>query len=230
MLRKILSYNRKTKVQHEYFKHRRFKVPKIKLLLVSGFILFICVIILELTNDHFILKAFARSIENNQIFTENNIIDEKLLTNNEKIEIKCYLNMTKNAEITLYTYKYAKFYGIQPSLLFAIMKIESRYNVRSRNYNYNKSIDRGLFQLNSYSFPYLTESDFFDADVNIMNGAKYLRWCLDLTDNNVVKALAAYNAGIRTLNENRIGMATLEYIQNVLNEKHLIDTEVEKEQ
>jgi soluble lytic murein transglycosylase-like protein len=37
-----------------------------------------------------------------------------------------------------------------------------------------------LFQLNSRSFPKLSEREFFDPDLNARYGIAHLRWCLDL--------------------------------------------------
>jgi len=54
-------------------------------------------------------------------------------------------------------------FNIPPSLAFSLCWEESRYNPRAVNRtNSNKTVDRGLFQLNSASFPDLKEQDFFD--------------------------------------------------------------------
>jgi soluble lytic murein transglycosylase-like protein len=223
-----LIFKSKIKIQHEHFKKKPFsRISKLKFSILLGFLLALTVVILEFTNDNFISNAFARSIENDIVYT-GNIVDKSILTGSEKKEIKFYLNLTKNIDIALNIFKYSRVYNVEPDLMLAIMKIESRYRANTVNFNYNKSIDRGLFQLNSNSFPYLKEEDFFDTGTNIDNGTKYLRWCLDQTDNNLVKSLAIYNAGIGNLAGNKIGKNTLEYIQKVLDEMDYIDKQREK--
>jgi soluble lytic murein transglycosylase-like protein len=213
----------KIKIQHEYFKKDRLlKFSKFKFTLLAGLMTAIAVVIIEYTNDNFITKAFARSIESDIIYT-GDVIEKNNLTGEQKKEIKFYLNLTKNAEISVNIFKYSKIYNVNPDLMLAIMKTESQFRSYSVNYNYNQSVDRGLFQLNSNSFPHLKIDEFFDTAINIENGSKYLRWCIDQSGNNIVKTLAIYNAGIGKLYEGKIGKNTLEYIQKVLDELKYIE-------
>ena len=80
-------------------------------------------------------------------------------------------------------------------LAFSLMWAESRFDPEAYNRN-AVSIDRGLFQLNSESFPQLSRDDFYDIETNVSNGVSYLRYCLNLGENEIV-ALAIYNAGPR---------------------------------
>jgi soluble lytic murein transglycosylase-like protein len=78
-------------------------------------------------------------------------------------------------------------------LAFALAWGESQFNTRAFNRN-PQSVDRGLFQLNSRSFPHLRVDDFYDPQVNARLGLKHLRFCLNQGENELV-ALAIYNAG-----------------------------------
>ena len=103
---------------------------------------------------------------------------------------------------------------IDPALAFALAYTESRFDPYAVNEN-RSSIDRGVFQLNSRSFPDLSEDDFFDFQVNVPLGVSYLRYCLD-TGVNEVTALAMYNAGPNRVKSSRTPMMTLQYIDKVL--------------
>ncbi|MDR1212132.1 MAG: transglycosylase SLT domain-containing protein [Spirochaetaceae bacterium] len=105
--------------------------------------------------------------------------------------------------------------NISPSLVFALIWEESLFNPRAVNRNANNSIDRGLFQLNSASFPSLTPEDFFDTTVNIRYGLAHLKMCLD-QGRSEVAALAMYNAGLNRVRSGGTPERTLNYINRIL--------------
>ena len=78
-------------------------------------------------------------------------------------------------------------------LAFALAWGESQFNVLALNRN-PQSVDRGLFQLNSRTFPHVKLTDFYDPQVNARLGMKHLRFCLNQGESELV-ALAIYNAG-----------------------------------
>jgi soluble lytic murein transglycosylase-like protein len=118
---------------------------------------------------------------------------------------------------------------VPPSLAFAVAWEESRYRPRAVNtHNRDGSIDRGLFQLNSRSFPKLSEADFFDPRTNIRYGIAHLRWCLDTGASETV-ALSIYNAGSVRVNANGTPKMTLEYVGKVLGSRRKIDSFFEAE-
>ena len=119
--------------------------------------------------------------------------------------------------------KISKSYGIETTLLLAIMRIESGFNPRAINHNKNGSIDRGLCQLNSNTFPNLKVKDFYNAEVNIKHGVGFLDWCLKKSKKNTVKALAFYNAGIGAVKKQKVGERTLNYINLVMKKKRDYD-------
>jgi hypothetical protein len=114
-------------------------------------------------------------------------------------------------------------FDIAPSLAFALCWEESRYNPRAVNRkNRDESIDRGLFQLNSRSFPKIADLDFFNPSINAWYGMGHLRLCLD-TGGTEVAALAMYNAGtgrVRTLGAPK---NTLDYIHRILERRRNIE-------
>jgi len=106
-------------------------------------------------------------------------------------------------------------YSVAPALAFSLCFEESRYNPRALNRNKNETIDRGLFQLNSASFPKLKVEDFYDADVNASHGISHLRWCLN-TAGSEISALAMYNAGETRVRSDGTPKSTLDYVSRIL--------------
>jgi hypothetical protein len=118
---------------------------------------------------------------------------------------------------------------IPPSLAFALSWEESRYRPWAVNqHNRDGSVDRGLFQLNSRSFPKLTESEFFDPRINTWHGISHLRWCLESGGSEIV-GLSMYNAGSVRVNSNGAPKMTLEYVERVLASRRKIDNLFEAE-
>lgn len=99
------------------------------------------------------------------------------------------------------------------TLAFSLVWAESRFNPKAVNRN-SVTIDRGLFQLNSSSFPDMTVSEFFDIETNARTGISYLRYCLNSGSGEIV-ALAMYNAGHYRVNSTGAPKMTLEYISKI---------------
>jgi soluble lytic murein transglycosylase-like protein len=119
----------------------------------------------------------------------------------------------------------AEKYGVPAPLAFALVWKESSFNPYAVNEN-SSSVDRGLFQLNSRSFPDLTEKEFFDARVNARHGLAYLSRCLKDGGNEVV-ALAMYNAGRTRVTQRGTPKMTLDYIAKVLEYRERIEQRLE---
>lgn len=103
---------------------------------------------------------------------------------------------------------------VPASLAFAIAYEESRFNPKALNIN-SGSKDRGLFQLNSNTFPELKESDAFNPEINAKEGIKYFKHVLDLSGNEI-SALAMYNAGRTRVTQKGAPVTTLDYISRIL--------------
>jgi soluble lytic murein transglycosylase-like protein len=114
-------------------------------------------------------------------------------------------------------------FNVSPSLAFALCWEESRFNARAINRkNVNKSIDRGLFQLNNGSFPKLLEEEFFDPNTNARHGIAHLRWCIDI-GGSVIAGLAMYNAGTNRVRAGGTPKKTLDYISQILTNQAKIE-------
>jgi soluble lytic murein transglycosylase-like protein len=81
--------------------------------------------------------------------------------------------------------------GVDPALMFAVMRQESGYNSRARSYKGAC----GLMQLMPGTARRFGVSNIFDPAQNIEGGARYLRFLLDKFDDDVKLTLAGYNAG-----------------------------------
>ena len=82
-------------------------------------------------------------------------------------------------------------YGVPCSLLKAIAKAESNFNPKAKSH----AGAQGVMQLMPATARSLGVTDPFDAEQNIMGGAKYISQMLKRYDGNTALALAAYNAG-----------------------------------
>lgn len=92
--------------------------------------------------------------------------------------------------------------GVDPYLIFAVIKQESRFDKNA----VSKKNAKGLMQImdntaieiiknNSTSFTSVNY-DIFDPKTNISIGTKYLKQLLDRYEGNVTMAIASYNAGL----------------------------------
>ena len=133
-----------------------------------------------------------------------------------------YYQITGNREITQAILTEAEKNDIPLSLAFSLAHTESNYNTNATNRNANTSIDRGLFQLNSNSFPELSESDFFDPFVSSKYGMSHLKFCLN-TAGNEVSALAMYNAGTGRVRSNKTPQSTLNYVGKIMAYQKMLD-------
>jgi hypothetical protein len=87
--------------------------------------------------------------------------------------------------------KYANRYGVDPSLVRAVMRNESGFNPNA----VSSKGAQGLMQLMPETAALMGVSNPFDPEQNIAGGVGYLRYCLDSFGHNIPLAVAAYNAG-----------------------------------
>ncbi len=85
----------------------------------------------------------------------------------------------------------AQRYQVAPSLLKAIIKVESDYNPRA----VSKKGAMGLMQIMPQNFKALNLNNPFNPRENILAGTNYFRQMLDRYNGQLPLALAAYNAG-----------------------------------
>lgn len=85
----------------------------------------------------------------------------------------------------------AKQFGLDPKLIASVISVESNFNWKA----VSPKLALGLMQLEPKTAAGLAVGNIFDPKQNIAGGAKYLRQLLDHYGQNLVLALAAYNAG-----------------------------------
>jgi soluble lytic murein transglycosylase-like protein len=82
-------------------------------------------------------------------------------------------------------------FHLQPELLRAVIDVESRYNPNA----VSEKGALGLMQLMPDTARRFSDGDMFNPRDNVLAGARYLRFLLDLFKDDMELALAAYNAG-----------------------------------
>ena len=100
-------------------------------------------------------------------------------------------NLIKRQELQEVIEKYARHYGVDQDLVWAVIRQESGFNPQA----VSPKGAMGLMQLMPGTAAMLGVSDAFDIEQNIAGGIKYLDRCLRQFNQDVSLALAAYNAG-----------------------------------
>jgi hypothetical protein len=88
-------------------------------------------------------------------------------------------------------------YRLDPDLVSSVIRAESGFNVHA----VSRKGAQGLMQLMPGTASQLGVPNAFDPQANVEGGAKYLRELLERYDFDLVKALAAYNAGPRRVEQ-----------------------------
>ncbi|HWP44008.1 MAG TPA: lytic transglycosylase domain-containing protein [Blastocatellia bacterium] len=96
-----------------------------------------------------------------------------------------------NAAIDSLVYEAAAQHGLDPCLIFSVMRAESGFNRMAVSVKGAS----GLMQLMPATAARFGVRNIFDPRENIFGGTKYLRWLLDRFGGDVRLALAGYNAG-----------------------------------
>lgn len=104
-------------------------------------------------------------------------------------------------EYSEYVYKYSEQYGVDPLLMFSLIKAES--NFKTDGVSSSNAI--GLMQLmdstaeevaKNIQMEYNSDTTLYNPEENIQLGIKYFSELMKYYDQNYILALAAYNAGI----------------------------------
>lgn len=103
-----------------------------------------------------------------------------------------------------YVESYAEQYEVDPLLVYSIIKAESNFKEKAESYSGAK----GLMQLMTNTASEFMEEDLnsneemvLEPENNIMLGIKYYSYLYEIYNNNMLLALAAYNAGPGNVNK-----------------------------
>jgi soluble lytic murein transglycosylase-like protein len=88
-------------------------------------------------------------------------------------------------------------YKLDPDLVTSVIRAESGFNVRA----VSPKGAQGLMQLMPQTASRLGVQNAFDPQANVEAGSRYLRELLERYDFDLIKALAAYNAGPRRVEQ-----------------------------
>ncbi len=109
-----------------------------------------------------------------------------------------YVHSVKNEAVETHTVKYAmeineaaKVHDVNPALIAAVIHAESNFKPTARSH----VGAQGLMQIMPSTQRYLGCKNGFDPRQNIYAGSKYLKELLGTFNGNLMKAIAAYNAG-----------------------------------
>ena len=119
----------------------------------------------------------------------NNVIDD------ETKELFAYRSALRdfnpNMEHMRIMIQEAKRRRIDPTLVLALVTLESSFRENAINRNRNGTHDYGYFQLNNRWH----NQHRGDVRRHIITGIEHLQWCLRTENNNVTRALSRYNTG-----------------------------------
>jgi soluble lytic murein transglycosylase-like protein len=159
------------------------------------------------------------------------IINSCFTTKGDKKElskIEFYYITINNKMVVDTVFLCSRVFSLSPDLIFAIAKTESRFNPKAINYNENGSIDKGVMQLNSYSFPHLSDKELYDIEYNIIIGSKHFAELMKEFDGNQLLSICAYNCGSWTVKNNKVPTKTLVYANKVMNNKMKFEFQYER--
>jgi len=141
----------------------------------------------------------------------------------KKWVIDFFTAICSNAEIAQAILDSCDVFDIPPALAFALCWEESQFNPNAINKkNRNGSVDRGLFQLNNQSFPYMDIVSFYDINTNAHYGVGHLRYCMNLSGSEI-SALAMYNAGTGRVKSTGAPEVTLNYTSRILGNRRRLE-------
>ena len=131
-----------------------------------------------------------------------------------------YNNVTKNKEITIKLLHTCLMKQLPVNFIFALVKQESMFNPNARNVNNNKSVDCGLFQLNSLVYKKYIDAGgiqyLFDIENNITFGTEHILEAYKDTK-DWYAALGVYNRGSVYSNVNNY------YLSNIVKYEQTLD-------
>lgn len=153
-------------------------------------------------DDGIAAKLFAMAAEQGHVHAQNmmryiRVSSESefpicllINANDYNLEPDYWLKLTGDSIYRLVN-KLAPQYDVDPELVFAIISVESAFNVQA----VSPKNAQGLMQLIPETAERFQVKDVFDAEENLRGGMSYLRWLLAFFKGDVTLVAAAYNAG-----------------------------------
>ena len=139
--------------------------------------------------------------------------------------IDFFARFVGNKKIALSILSSSYLVNVSVALTFAIAWTESDFESTVVNQNPD-SLDRGLFQLNSKTFKYLRQEDFFNLEVNTRNGIRFIKTCFKQAEGygseREKMALYMYNAGPYRVLKGNVPNTTKVYAKKILERKEYI--------
>lgn len=129
-----------------------------------------------------------------------------------------------DARFDLYISEASKRYGIDFSLIKALIKVESDFNPKA----VSRKGAKGLMQIMPFNFQLLNIQNPFNPKENIMGGVQYLKRLLVQYKGRLPLALAAYNAGPNAVDRyKRVPpyRETENYVKKVMKYYHVLKTD-----
>lgn len=100
-----------------------------------------------------------------------------------------------------YVDKYSQEYNLDKKMVYSVIKAESGFNEKNRSHTGARGLmqimpDTGQWAAEVMGLDDYNSEKLYEADTNIHIGCWYLRYLMDMYDENMSTALAAYNAGL----------------------------------
>jgi soluble lytic murein transglycosylase-like protein len=134
---------------------------------------------------------------------------------NQKTFSSSISNLNNYTQLAPHIDEASQQYGIDPKLIQAVIHVESNFDPQA----VSPKGAQGLMQLMPQTARDLQVSDAFSPKENIDGGTRYLRYLMDIYNQDMSLALAAYNAGPEKVNLHR-GIPpyqeTKTYVQRVM--------------
>lgn len=150
--------------------------------------------------------GYSRSFSDTIADMQERIYADNFSENGKVVNLSKYDNIIKKA---------SEKYSVSESLIKSIIKQESNFNSKA----VSPKGAKGLMQLMPETAKLLGVKNVFNPEENINGGVKYLKMLLNKFNGDVVKALAAYNAGPKAV-EKYNGVPdyaeTKSYVKNIL--------------
>lgn len=102
-----------------------------------------------------------------------------------------YVGKDRHQKLFQFIEKEATGQGMEPALIKAVIRVESDFDISA----VSSAGALGLMQLMPSTAADLRLADPFDPEENIRGGVRYLRYLLNIFNDDLVLALAAYHAG-----------------------------------